>query len=124
MLSLLAYVWVGLGVANQLVYCIGAGGHAAVELLHPAEHWAGAREAVAADAHTAALPAQSCTDRSLLVQAVKEREGQPDVGRAVSGPVTTVVSFALAAAPLARPYRASWFNLQAAASFRTTVLLI
>ena len=117
-ISLIAYVWVGLGVGAQYVYCVGSDGHSGIERAHGIAH--GATPTGAASL----IAPESCTDIPLLLEASKEQNQLSTV----SAPVQTIVSRTLPRTQLESPRTAPSFDSDLSrerlASIRSTVLRI
>ena len=120
-LAVAAYVVAGSGIANQLVYCIGADGHSAIEKAHTA---AACKDSRQASSSTSVAASDSCTDLPLLVQASKEGERLNQVNPDFYPAATTFVPGGPTAAPPTRAKSAVAFILQDTASLRTTVLRV
>lgn len=117
-LSLVAYIWVGLGVGAQYVYCVGSDGHSGIERAHGGMHGA-----TSTDAASLIAP-ESCTDIPLLLEASNEK----DQLRSVSAAPQTVVSRILPRTLLESARTTPSFDFdpsrESLASVRSTVLRI
>ncbi len=117
-LSLLAYVWGGLGVGSQFVYCVGSDGHSGIERAHGPSHDAVPRE------ENSALSSKSCLDVSLLVPASKEQERLRDLSPALQHLVSTVLSHVSLGDPRFTRGDSPDVNREKTISLRSTVLRI
>lgn len=117
-LSLIAYLWVGLGVGAQYVYCVGSDGHSGIERAHDITHGAASTGAASL------IAPESCTDIPLLLKASKEQSRL----NTVSSPPQTIVSRILPRTQLESPHAAPIFDSDLSrerlASIRSTVLRI
>ena len=120
-LSILAYVGMGSGLADQFVYCVGAGGHSAVERVHVAAacsaEWQDANQRASAETTTIS----SCTDMPLLAPTFNEQE---TVSRAFASPLLHVAYCSYSETSPAPRAFASDFHLsdiQDSPSRRTTI---
>jgi len=85
-LSLLAYVWGGVGLGSQFVYCVGSDGHSGIERAHGPSH-----DEIPSSG-TAGLSSQSCLDLPLLVAASREQDRLSDPSPALQTLVSRVPS--------------------------------
>ena len=117
MLGLLAYAWLALGLASQLVYCVGADGHSGIELAHASAPCATPhRESAAPD-----LGSDYCTDIPLLGQLSKqEKPGDPP--RFSYASLTTRTPGSPDRHPASAPTNFAGHACQFAASLKTTIL--
>lgn len=117
-LSLLAYVWGGLGLATQFVYCVGSDGHSGIERPHSPSHGAAPGE------KTTLLSSKSCNDVPLLVVASKEQKRLSELNVVPHSVVSTFLSpVSSGTSRFARAYNVEFIREQAL-SHRFTVLRI
>jgi hypothetical protein len=100
-LCTLAYLWVGLGVGSQFVYCVGSDGHSGIERTHDASH--GLTPVGAASL----VGPESCTDIPLLTAASKEREKLSNVHASLYSGIARILSRASLSDPRFVAYRSN-----------------
>lgn len=120
MLSLMAYVWLGLGVGPRLVYCIGSDGHSGIELAHGFSPCAASTDRSSASA----VGAESCIDTPLLVQASKEQDKSSDLAQPSYAVFVSRVSDSFAAHLRASRGHSTPLVRERVNSLRTTVLRV